>query len=356
MTLRRRAGAELVGTAFLVMAVVGSGIAAQRLSPGQPGLQLLESSLATGAVLVALILALQPVSASFNPVVTLVERALGLLGTRTAAVLVAAQVVGGVLGAVLANLMFDLDAVAFSTQERTGGGLWLGEVVATLGLVLLVVGCLRGDRPETVAYVVGGYIAAAYWFTSSTSFANPAVTVARMFSDTFAGIAPASAPMFVLMQLLGGLARDRARPVPVRRSTPGGHPMTDRPVVLFVCVHNAGRSQMAAGYLQHLAGDRIDVRSAGSQPADQVNPVAVAAMAEEGIDLAAEQPKVLTPDAVQGADVVVTMGCGDECPYFPGKRYEDWVLDDPAGQGIEQVRPIRDEIRERVERLVADLA
>ncbi len=205
MTLRRRAGAELVGTAFLVMAVVGSGIAAQRLSPGRPGLQLLESSLATGAVLVALILALQPVSASFNPVVTLVERALGLLGTRTAAVLVAAQVVGGVLGTVLANLMFDLDAVAFSTHERTGGGLWLGEVVATLGLVLLVVGCLRGDRPETVAYVVGGYIAAAYWFTSSTSFANPAVTVARMFSDTFAGIAPASAPMFVLMQLLGGL-------------------------------------------------------------------------------------------------------------------------------------------------------
>ena len=131
--------------------------------------------------------------------------------------------------------------------------------------------------------------------------------------------------------------------------------MNARPAVLFVCVHNAGRSQMAAGYLQHLAGDRIDVRSAGSQPADQVNAVAVAAMAEEGIDIAGRQPRVLTAEAVRVSDVVVTMGCGDECPYFPGKRYEDWVLDDPAGQEIEAVRPIRDEIRRRIERLVAEL-
>ncbi|GAB4010053.1 arsenate reductase ArsC [Nocardioides ultimimeridianus] len=129
-----------------------------------------------------------------------------------------------------------------------------------------------------------------------------------------------------------------------------------RPTVLFVCVHNAGRSQMAAGYLQHLAGDRIEVLSAGSQPGDAINPVAVAAMAEEGIDIAGNQPKVLTTEAVQASDVVITMGCGDECPYFPGKRYEDWVLDDPAGQGIEAVRPIRDEIRRRIEALIASLA
>ncbi len=129
----------------------------------------------------------------------------------------------------------------------------------------------------------------------------------------------------------------------------------ERPSVLFVCVHNAGRSQMAAGYLQHLAGERIDVLSAGSQPADRINPVAVEAMAEEGIDIATAQPKVLTADSVQASDVVVTMGCGDECPFFPGKRYEDWVLDDPAGQGIGAVRPIRDEIRRRVEQLVAEL-
>jgi glycerol uptake facilitator-like aquaporin len=202
--LTRRATAELVGTAFLVAAVVGSGIAAQRLSPGDTGLQLLENSIATGAVLVALILALQPVSASFNPVVTLVERALGRVSTGTAAALVVAQVMGGLIGAVVANLMFDLDAVSVSGTDRGGSGHLLGEVVATLGLVLVVFGSLRSARIETVAFAVGGYIAAAYWFTSSTSFANPAVTVARMISDTFAGIAPASAPAFVLMQLVGG--------------------------------------------------------------------------------------------------------------------------------------------------------
>ncbi len=202
----RRALAELVGSAFLVMAVVGSGIAAARLSPGDVGLQLLENSLATGAVLVALILALHPVSASFNPVVTLVELALGEISTRMALALCAAQVVGGVVGVVVANLMFDLEAVTLSTQERSGAGLWLGEVVATIGLVLVVFGTLRTGRGETVAFAVGGYIAAAYWFTSSTSFANPAVTVGRMLSDTFAGISPASAPMFVGMQLIGGTA------------------------------------------------------------------------------------------------------------------------------------------------------
>ena len=131
--------------------------------------------------------------------------------------------------------------------------------------------------------------------------------------------------------------------------------MTERPTVLFVCVHNAGRSQMAAGYLQHLAGDRVQVLSAGSQPGDRINPVAVAAMAEEGIDIAANEPTLLTDTAVREADVVITMGCGDECPFHPGKRYEDWVLEDPAGQGIDAVRPIRDEIKSRVTALLADL-
>jgi len=204
-SLVQRAVAELVGTAFLVAAVIGSGIAATRLSPSDVGLQLLENSLVTGAALVALILALQPVSAAFNPVVTLVERALGAIGTRTTAVLILAQVVGGILGAVLANLMFGLAAISVSSDDRSGSGLWLGEVVATLGLVLVIFGAVRSGRAGSVAYAVGGYITAAYWFTSSTSFANPAVTIARMFSDTFAGISPASVPVFVLMQLLGGL-------------------------------------------------------------------------------------------------------------------------------------------------------
>ncbi len=131
--------------------------------------------------------------------------------------------------------------------------------------------------------------------------------------------------------------------------------MTERPTVLFVCIHNAGRSQMASGYLRHLAGGRIEVLSAGSAPAASINPIAVKAMAEEGIDISGEQPKVLTTDAVKASDVVITMGCGDTCPFYPGKRYEDWVLDDPAGQGIEAVRPIRDEIRRRVEALIKDL-
>jgi len=132
--------------------------------------------------------------------------------------------------------------------------------------------------------------------------------------------------------------------------------MTDtKPSVIFVCVHNAGRSQMAAGYMSHLGQGRIEVRSAGSMPADQINPAAVEAMLEEGIDIRAERPKVLTPEAVEASDAVITMGCGDACPYYPGKRYEDWKLEDPAGQGVEAVRPIRDEIKGRVEALLADL-
>lgn len=128
-----------------------------------------------------------------------------------------------------------------------------------------------------------------------------------------------------------------------------------KPTVLFVCVHNAGRSQIAAGYLRHLAGDAIEVRSAGSIPAEQINPVAVEVMREVGIDITAEQPKVLTTDAVQAADVVITMGCGDACPFFPGKRYEDWKLDDPAGQPLDIVRTIRDQIETRVRDLITEL-
>ena len=131
--------------------------------------------------------------------------------------------------------------------------------------------------------------------------------------------------------------------------------MSTKPSVLFVCVHNAGRSQMAAGWLAHLAGDRVEVRSAGSAPADQVNPAAVEAMKEVGIDISAESPKILTYDAVEASDVCITMGCGDACPVFPGKKYLDWELDDPAGKGVEAVRPIRDQIKTRIEALVAEI-
>jgi glycerol uptake facilitator-like aquaporin len=203
--LVRRCVAEFIGTAFLLAAVVGSGIAAVRLSPGQLGLELLENSLATGAALTALIVALQPISAAFNPVVTLVERALGTLTNGQAVALIGAQITGAAIGSIVANLMFHLPAVTISTHHRSGGGLWLGELVATLGLVLVIFGTVRSGRASLVAFTVGAYIGAAYWFTSSTSFANPAVTIARTLSDSFAGIAPASVAMFVVMQLLGGI-------------------------------------------------------------------------------------------------------------------------------------------------------
>jgi arsenate reductase len=204
--LVRRASAEAVGSALLVAIVVGSGIAAQRLSPSDTGLQLLENSTATGAGLVALILALGTVSgAHFNPVVTLADRLLGGTTTRDAGVYVVAQLAGACVGAIVANVMFGLSAVELSTHTRTGGDLWLGELVATFGLLLAILGVVRSGRASVAPYAVGGYIAAAYWFTSSTSFANPAVTVGRTLTNTFAGIRPSSAPMFVVMQIGGAL-------------------------------------------------------------------------------------------------------------------------------------------------------
>jgi len=203
--LARKATAEAVGTALLVAVVVGSGIFAHQLSPGDGGLQLLENSIATGAGLVALILAFGTVSgAHFNPVVSLADRALGGLTNRELVAYIPAQIVGGCAGGVIANLMFDLPAVTLSTHVRSSGGLWLGEVVATFGLLTVILGAVRSGRASAAAFAVGGYIAAAYWFTSSTSFANPAVTIGRTLTDTFAGIKPSSAPAFIAAQLAGG--------------------------------------------------------------------------------------------------------------------------------------------------------
>lgn len=207
--LARRALAELLGTAMLVAIVVGSGITAARLSPNDIGLQLLENSTATALGLAAVILIFAPVSgAHFNPVVTLADYALGRRGgtgpdPRTVAVFIAAQIAGGIGGAVLANLMFALPAATASAHARSSGHLWLGEVVATAGLILLIFALGRSGRGHYGPAAVGAYIGAAYWFTSSTSFANPAVTIARAFTNTFAGIAPGSILGFVLAQLLG---------------------------------------------------------------------------------------------------------------------------------------------------------
>jgi glycerol uptake facilitator-like aquaporin len=201
--LARQALAEFLGSAGLVAVVIGSGIAASRLSDDR-GLQLLENALVTGAGLVALILAFGPVSgAHLNPVITLAGRVLGGVSGRQVAAYLPAQVAGGVLGAVLANLMFDLPAITVSRQERAAGGLWLSEALATAGLVVLVFALARSRRPDVAPFAVGAYIAAAYWWSASTSFANPMIDVARTLSDTFAGIAPSSVPAFVLAQLVG---------------------------------------------------------------------------------------------------------------------------------------------------------
>ncbi|WP_422736840.1 aquaporin [Micromonospora sp. WMMD729] len=209
--LARRASAEFAGAALLVAAVVGSGIAAARLSPGDVGLQLLENAIATALALGALILMFGPVSgAHLNPVVSAADWWLGRragtgLTAAELAAYTAAQVTGAIAGAVLANLMYDLPAITWSHTERTGGHLWLAEIVATAGLVVLVFALARTGRTATAPAAVGAYIGAAYWFTSSTSFANPAVTIGRAFTDTFAGIAPTSVPGFVVAQLVGGL-------------------------------------------------------------------------------------------------------------------------------------------------------
>lgn len=446
LSLTRRATAEGIGTGLLVAVVVGSGIAAERLTD-DTAVTLLANTIATAGGLVALLLMFGAVSgAHLNPAVTLAERVGGHLPTGDALAYISAQIAGGAAGAVVANLMFDLAPVTISTNERSSGGLWLGEVVATFGLLTVILALARTPKASTLPYAVAGYIAAGYWFTSSTSFANPAVTIARTLSDTFTGIAPASVPAFVTAQVAGAtlavaLAHFLRDPCPaalVPLDEPDStHPkestmadlndlpidqrsalrsaatnlqrqfdgifgvetierflassydqfaanarvvtflplMAERfarqrlkalarvegkandglPTVLFLCVHNAGRSQMALGWFNRLAGDRAVAWSGGSEPGKEVNQTAVLAMAEIGIDIAREFPKPWTDEIVQAADVVVTMGCGDACPLFPGTRYEDWELPDPAGQDLDAVRPIRDEIERRVRALLVDL-
>ena len=205
VTLWRRVTAEFLGSAFLAAVVIGSGIAAQRLSPGQTGLQLLENAAATAAGLFAIILMFGPVSGGhFNPVVSFVDAAFGGLSWRDAAAYLPAQVAGCIAGAVLANLMFALPAVTISGKHRATPAHFLSEVIATLGLMLVIFALARSGRSRSAPAAVGAYIGAAYFFTSSTSFANPAITIGRMFSDTFAGIAPASAPSYIAAQVIGG--------------------------------------------------------------------------------------------------------------------------------------------------------
>ncbi len=205
VTLRRRLTAEFLGSGFLAALVIGSGIAAQRLSPGDTGLELLQNAAATAAGLYAIILMFGPVSGGhFNPVVSFADAAFGGLSWRDAAAYLPVQVAGCVSGAVIANLMFALPAASISGKHRATPAHFLSEVIATLGLLLVIFALARSGRGQSAPAAVGAYIGAAYWFTSSTSFANPAITIGRMFSDTFAGIAPSSVPAFIVAQIIGG--------------------------------------------------------------------------------------------------------------------------------------------------------
>jgi len=206
LDLTRRLVAEALGTAFLLLAVVGSGIMAQRLSPAALGLELLENAAATAGALIGLILMMGAVSgAHFNPVVTLVDRFLGTITTRDASLYVVAQILGACLGAITANVIFSLPAVHLSTHSRSSWALWLSEVIATVGLLLVIHGCVRTGRAAAVPFAVGVWIGGAYFFTSSTSFANPAAAIGRSLTDSFAGIKPSSVPLFVVAEVIGAL-------------------------------------------------------------------------------------------------------------------------------------------------------
>lgn len=359
-SLSKRATAEFVGTAFLVASVVGSGIMAERLAGGNVALALLANTIATGAALIALILTFGNISgAHFNPAVSIADALEHGMPWREVLLYVPAQCSGGLFGTAIANLMFGARAFSLSRHARTGPAQWLGEFVATFGLLSVIWGCSR-LRSNAVPYAVAAYIMAAYWFTSSTSFANPAVSLARAFSDTFAGIRLQDVPLFVAAQICGAIAATFLFRwlIPTLPSLAEDILMPHQAnaevkTYLFACIHNAGRSQMAAAFF-NLYADPKGCRavSAGTQPAEHVHPEVVEVMREIGIELGGEIPHKLTEELARTASVLVTMGCGETCPYVPGLQTVDWALSDPKGQSLDAVRGIRDEIHDRVKALL----
>jgi glycerol uptake facilitator-like aquaporin/protein-tyrosine-phosphatase len=350
----REVASEFLGTAFLLCAVVGSGVMGERLCGGNVAVALLANSLATAAALYVLISAAAPWSgAHFNPLVSLVASAQAELPASRLPGYLLAQLTGAFAGVAVANRMFDLPIFSASHHVRTGAGQWLGEFVASLGL-LLTIRLVGASSPRRIASSVACFIGAAYWFTSSTSFANPAATLARSLSDTFAGIRPLDVPGFVVAEALAGaavVATGRMRWPRAKREV---LPMPDPPAtVLFACVHNAGRSQMAAAWFEALADpSRARAISAGTQPAARPHPEVVAAMREAGIEIGEVKPRFLSDQLALQAQLLVTMGCQESCPVVPGVRRLDWALDDPKGRPLEEVRRIRDQIRERVAALI----
>jgi glycerol uptake facilitator-like aquaporin len=365
-SLSRRVVAELLGTAFLVAAVIGSGVMAERLSAGNVAIALLANSIATGAALVALILAFGGISgAHFNPAVSVSDMLAGGLSRREASFYVAAQFIGGLIGTAFAHLMFSEAVYSLSQHQRHGGGQLFSEFVAAFGLMAVIWGCSK-SRANMVPFAVAAYITAAYWFTASTSFANPAVTLARAFSNTFAGIRLLDVPGFVAVQFAGALTATalfrwllpslsgQAQKVLIPHPTETKESKTKVRTYVFACVHNAGRSQMAAAFFNLYAQPGCQAISAGTAPARQVHPEVVVVMREIGIDLSTAKPQQLTEEVASGAEVLVTMGCGEACPFVPGLRVVDWSLPDPKGQPLEAVRKIRDLIHEHVKDLLRD--
>jgi arsenate reductase len=284
-------------------------------------------------------------------VVSLADAWRGGLSWRDSGVYVVAQLFGGLAGAATANTMFAEPVFFASRQARQGGAQLFSEFVATFGLLAVIWGCAK-LRSGAVAFAVGGYISAAYWFTASTSFANPAVTVARAASDTFTGIRPIDVPGFTVAQVFGAAAATAlfawlaGEPLGRRQEA-----MTTQ--VIFACVHNAGRSQMAAAFFNALADPtRARALSAGTEPGDRVHPEVVDVMREVGIDLSRATPARLTDELVARGHLLVTMGCGEACPVAPGLERDDWPIEDPKGGPPDRVRRIRDEVRGRVARLI----
>ena len=362
--IARRLLAELLGSAFLAAVVIGSGIAAQTLSPNDVGLELFENAAATAAGLYTIILMFGPVSGGhFNPVVSLADASFGGIRWRDALAYIPAQVAGCVLGAVVANGMFSLAAISISTHHRASPAHLFSEVIATAGLLLVIFSLARTKRANTIPAAVGAYIGAAYFFTSSASFANPAITdrahvlqhVRRHRPRIRARVRDRAARRGPRGARAAGSPLPRRDSGRGRRDPPATPPGGQRLMasVLFVCLHNAGRSQMSQALFERAADGRHTALSAGTTPAEHVHPEVVEVMRELGIELADRRPQLLTRELAEQADVVVTMGCGDACPYIPGKRYIDWDLPDPKGRPISEVRDTRDDIARRVTALAA---
>ena len=358
LKLTKKALAEFGGTGLLVAVVVGSGIMGSGLSAGNVGVALLINAVSTALSLALLIHILGPVSgAHFNPAVSFIQWLGRSISGVQFAVYAVAQIAGAIVGAVLANLMFNLPALSLGTQPRATPGALLAEVVATAGLII-VIGVLSARKQGNLIPVsVAAFIGSAYFFTSSTSFANPAVTVGRIFTNTFAGIAPDSVLPFIGAQMLGGLVGLGLVHAVVRA---GVEPSAQKPSVLFVCVHNAGKSQMAAALMRAKAGDKVTVYSGGTHPGDELNAEAQLAVAQIGVGMEGEHPKAISPEILNSVDRVVILGNEAKLAWTPELTgtIETWLTPEvgaEVGDKLAQTVIVRNDIAKRVDRLFNEL-